>query len=199
MVELTRVCVYCGSSPGADPRYADVARELGAQLVARGIGLVYGGGSVGLMGVVADAVLDGGGEVIGVIPEALDRREIAHGGLADLRVVSSMHERKALMSSLADAFVLLPGGFGSLDEFVEALTWNQLGIHAKPCGIVNVAGYYDPLVGWIDHAVERRFVRVEHRTTLVVDEDPAGVLDALAATTIEYRAKWIDRERPVTP
>ena len=199
MVELRRVCVFCGASPGDDPQFADVARALGHELVARGIGLVFGGGSVGLMGVVADAVLDAGGEAIGVIPEALDRREIAHRGLVDLRVVGSMHERKAAMASLSDSFVLLPGGFGSLDEFVEALTWNQLGIHAKPCGIVNVGGYYDLLVAWIDAAVERRFVRAEHRAALTVDGDIARVLDGLAAATVEYTAKWIDPERTVTP
>ncbi|HEX5614092.1 MAG TPA: TIGR00730 family Rossman fold protein [Acidimicrobiia bacterium] len=196
---MRRVCVFCGSSPGDDPRFVAVARELGRELATRGIGLVFGGGSVGLMGVVADAALAAGGEVVGVIPEALDRREVAHRGLPDLRVVGSMHERKALMAELSDAFVLLPGGFGSLDEFVEALTWNQLGIHAKPCGIVNVGGYYALLLAWIDAAVERRFVRAEHRDALVVADDPGRVLDGLAATTITYAAKWIDRDAPLTP
>ena len=176
---MTRICVFCGSNPGVRPTYAEAARKVGAALARRKIGLVYGGGSVGLMGAVADAALAGGGEVIGVIPGTLVARELAHSGLADLRVVGSMHERKALMAELSDAFLTLPGAFGTLDETCEMLTWNQLGIHEKPCGILDVDGYYGPLLRFLDRAVEEGFLGAETRALLVRDDEPERLLARL--------------------
>jgi uncharacterized protein (TIGR00730 family) len=195
MTALRRVCVFSGSSFGAREAYADAARALGAALVARGIGLVYGGGSVGLMGVVADAVLAVGGEVIGVIPRALATKEIAHQGLADLRIVPSMRERKALMAELADGFVALPGGFGTFDELFEAITWAQLGLHEKPIAVLDVAGYFAPFLMLLDRATEERFVRPEHRALVISDADPARVLERLAAfRPVAGRTKWIGKD-----
>jgi hypothetical protein len=168
---------------------------MGAILARRGLGLVYGGGRVGLMGMVADAVVAAGGEVIGVIPEALAKKEIAHFGLADLRVVGSIHERKALMSDLADAFIALPGGFGTMDEFCEALTWAQLGLHHKPLGLLNVAGFYDPLLAFFDHAVERHFIRPAHRQLILSETDSGRLLDLLAQSHPPALHKWIDRDQ----
>ena len=190
-MELRNVCVYCGSSAGRDPAYAEAARALGRALVARGLGLVYGGASVGVMGAVADAVLDLGGRAVGVIPEALVRKEIAHGGLTELVVTSSMHERKTRMAELSDAFVALPGGIGTLEEIFEVWTWGQLGLHAKPFGFLNVAGYWDGLVSFLDHAVRERFVREPHRAMLVVSEDPEELLDRFAAWRAPEVPKWI--------
>jgi uncharacterized protein (TIGR00730 family) len=191
------VCVFSGSSPGANPVYAATARRLGEELAGRGIRLVYGGASVGLMGAVADAALAGGGEVVGVIPRQLVDREVAHGGLSDLRVTGSMHERKALMADLSDGFVALPGGFGTLEEFAEVLTWSQLGLQRKPCGLLNVAGFYTPLLRFLDHATAERFVRVEHRDLVLAETDPAGLLDALASWDPPGVGKWLDRtDRP---
>lgn len=181
MSEIRRVCVYCGSRPGLRPSYAHAARQLGARLAAEGVGLVTGGGSVGLMGVVADAVLDAGGEAIGVIPRALADREVGHDGLTRLHVTETMHERKAAMATLADAFVALPGGLGTLEEIAEALTWAGLGIHAKPCALLDVDGYYAPLVGWLDHAVDQGFVSAEARAGLVVATDADVLVDRLLA------------------
>lgn len=192
MRELKRVCVFCGSSPGARPAYAEAARAMGRALAERGIGLVYGGGKVGLMGVVADAVLKAGGEVVGVIPEALLAREVGHGGVTELRVVRSMHERKATMADLSDAFVALPGGFGTWEEYCEVLTWAQLGIHPKPCGILNVAGYYDPLLALVDHAVSEGFVRPGHRTLVLQATDPAEMLDLLRDFRPPPTIPWIE-------
>ncbi len=177
---MKRVCVFCGSRDGTRDQYVGSARQMGQALARRGIGLVYGGGGVGLMGILADAALSAGGDVVGVIPEALMAREVAHQGLTDLRVVASMHDRKALMAELADAFVALPGGFGTLEEFCEALTWAQLGIHRKPCGLLNVEGFFDPLLSFFDHAVHERFVSPDHRSLVVVEEDPERLLDALS-------------------
>lgn len=177
---MKRVCVFCGSRDGTRDQYVGSARGMGQALARRGIGLVYGGGGIGLMGILADAALSAGGDVIGVIPEALVAREVAHQGLGDLRVVASMHERKALMAELSDAFVALPGGFGTLEEFCEALTWAQLGIHRKPCGLLNVEGFFDPLLSLFDHAVRERFVSPDHRSLVVVEEDPERLLDALS-------------------
>jgi len=177
---LSRVCVFCGSSEGARPAYAEAARRLGAELVARKIGLVYGGCAVGLMGVLADTVLGLGGEVVGVIPEPLVTRELAHTGLTELRVVASMHERKATMASLADGFITLPGGLGTLDEMFEILTWAQLGIHTKPVGVLNVDGYWDGLGRLLGHAVEERFVRPEYAALLLFADSPAELLDRLS-------------------
>ena len=179
MSNLRRVCVYCGSRPGRRAAYADAAHRLGGLLAEAGIGLVTGGGKVGLMGVIADAVLDAGGEAVGVIPKALLDREVGHEGLTELYVVRTMHERKAAMADLADAFVALPGGLGTLEEIAEALTWAQLGIHAKPCGILDVDGYFSPLVRFLDHAVEQGFVHHEHRAAIVVASEPEALLDGL--------------------
>lgn len=177
---MRRICVFCGSSGGTDPRHVEAARALGAELASRGLGLVYGGASVGLMGALADAVLDKGGHVTGVLPSALAARELAHPSLQDLRVVSTMHERKAMMADLADAFIALPGGMGTLDETFEILTWAQLGMHTKPVGLLDVAGYYGPLLTFLDHALAHGFVRAEHRALLDVAGDPAVLLDRLA-------------------
>lgn len=180
MTVLRRVAVFCGSRHGAEPAYRRAAEELGGLLVRRELGLVYGGGNVGLMGVLADAVMAGGGEVIGVIPEQLRAREVAHRGVTELLVVGSMHERKERIYRLADAVVALPGGIGTFEELFEALTWNQLGIHRKPCGLLNVAGYYDPLVAMIERAGEKQFVPRVHQL-LAVASDAARLLDELAA------------------
>ncbi|HYE91651.1 MAG TPA: TIGR00730 family Rossman fold protein [Terriglobales bacterium] len=180
---MTRVCVFCGSSAGVDPAYAAAARLLGGELVRRRIGLVYGGGSVGLMGTLADAVLAGGGEVIGVIPQPLAARELAHAGVADMRIVASMHERKATMEALADGFIALPGGLGTLEETLEILTWAQLGIHRKPVGVLNVEGYYDGLLRLLGHAVREGFVRAEYFALLLFGDTPAELLDRFAAWT----------------
>ena len=178
---MTRVCVFCGSNAGTRPAYTEAARALGAELVNRGLGLVYGGASVGLMGVLADTVLAGGGEVIGVIPRPLGSREVAHTGLSDLRVVGSMHERKATMESLADGFISLPGGLGTLEETLEILTWAYLGIHRKPVGVLNVAGYYDGLLRLLTHAMREGFVRPEYFGLLLFADTPAELLDRFAA------------------
>jgi uncharacterized protein (TIGR00730 family) len=192
MPQLTSVAVYCGSNPGLDPAYAEAAASLGQTLAGRGIRLVYGGGQVGLMGVVADAVTSGGGDSYGVITEALEAKEIAHPGLTALRVVSTMHERKQAMADAADAFIMLPGGYGTFDEFFEVVTWTQLGIHAKPCGILDVAGFFDPLRTLLDGAVTAGFVRPAHRDMVLIDEDPARLLDRLAAWTPVTVEKWLD-------
>ena len=176
---LRRVCVFCGSSRGVRPEHHAAAEEVAILLAERGIDIVFGGGCVGLMGVVADTALAHGGHVIGVIPSALVAREIAHRGLPDLRIVSSMHERKALMAELSDAFLALPGGFGTFEEFCEAVTWTQLGLHRKACGLLNVAGYYDPLVALFDRAVADGFVRPETRRIVAVEADPAVLIRRL--------------------
>lgn len=180
---MQRVCVFCGSGAGARSVYEIAARRLGVALAKRGLGLVYGGASVGSMGVLADAVLNRGGHVTGVIPTLLVNREIAHRGLQDLRVVATMHERKALMADLADAFVVLPGGMGTLDETCEILTWAQLGLHAKPCGLLDVDGYFQPLIAFLDHSVTEGFLQPEHRGLLIVDDDPDRLLDRLVSGT----------------
>jgi uncharacterized protein (TIGR00730 family) len=192
---MRRICVYAGSNPGTHPAYAGSARALAQELAGRGIGLVYGGGKVGLMGVIADAVLAAGGEAIGVMPQALIDREIGHPALTELKVVSSMHERKALMAELADAFVALPGGIGTLEELIEVYTWSQLGIHDKACGVLNVRGFYDGLATFLDHAVSEGFLRPQHRAVLSVAEDPASLLDALAAYEPPRVAKWLELDQ----
>ncbi|HYH88924.1 MAG TPA: TIGR00730 family Rossman fold protein [Solirubrobacteraceae bacterium] len=190
---MKRVCVFSGSSPGADIAYRAAATDLGHGLADRGIELVYGGAHVGLMGVLADAALEGGGRVTGVIPQSLVEREIAHPGLSDLRIVNSMHERKAVMAELADAFVALPGGVGTLEELFEVYTWNQLGLHAKPLGLFNVRGYFDGLARFLDHAVEERFVTRAHRAMLLVSEHLGELLDGLAGWEAPTQPKWIDK------
>jgi uncharacterized protein (TIGR00730 family) len=192
---MRRLCVFCGSSPGARPAYGEAAEELGRLLVERDIGLVYGGGAVGLMGRLADAVLEAGGEPIGVLPEALVAKEIGHPGLSDLRVVGSMHERKALMADLADGFVALPGGLGTVEELFEVYTWAQLGLHRKPCALLDVEGYYEGIARFLGHAVEERFLREDHRAMLIVEREPRTLLERLRRFEPEaVQPKWIDRE-----
>ena len=188
---MKRVCVFCGSSVGNRSTYRDAAVAMGTVLAAKGIGLVYGGGNVGLMGVVADAVLAGGGDVIGVIPQSLADREVAHLGVTDLRVVDSMHTRKAMMADLADAFIAMPGGVGTFEEFFEAVTWTQLGVHRKPCGLLNAGGFYTPLEAFIDQAVTEGFIKPVHRSIVVCDDDPARLLDKLANVKLPDVPKWI--------
>jgi uncharacterized protein (TIGR00730 family) len=190
---LTSVAVYCGSNLGDDPVYAQSAAALGRIMAGRGIHLVYGGGDVGLMGKVSGAVLEYGGEAHGVITESLVAREIKSEGLTSLRVVETMHERKAVMADAADAFIMLPGGFGTFDEFFEVLTWTQLGIHAKPCGILDVAGFFAPLRAMIDSAVTAGFVHPAHRDMVIVDDEPARLLDRLGAWAPVAVSKWLDR------
>lgn len=190
-----RICVFTGSSPGALPEYKAAAEAFGAELVARGYGLVYGGGKVGLMGAVADAVLSKGGHAVGVIPKALMGKEIAHQGLDELEIVSSMHERKHRMAELANAFVAMPGGMGTLEELAEVLTWAQLGIHAKPCGLLNVAGYYDALLAHLDRGVAHRFVRAEHRSIVLVASSPDELIDHLESYEPIHVGKWMDRSQ----
>jgi uncharacterized protein (TIGR00730 family) len=191
---MRRVCVYAGSNHGTDPVYGDGARALAATLAERGIGLVYGGGNVGLMGVLADTAMAAGGEVIGVMPRALVEHEIGHRGITELRTVESMHERKALMADLSDAFVAVPGGIGTLEELIEVYTWTQLGFHRKGCGVLNVNGYYDALAAFLDHAVGEGFLAPEHRGVLTVASDPAELLDRLAAFEPPTTGKWLERK-----
>lgn len=188
---MKSICVFCGSRSGNNPAYTEAAEALGRTLARNGITLVYGGGHVGLMGVVADAALEAGGEVVGVMPKALVEREISHDTLTKLHVVGSMHERKALMAELSEGFIALPGGAGTLEEFFEVLTWAQLGEHQKPCGLLNVAGYYDPLLTVFDHMVERGFVSPEHRKLVLVETGPAAMLDAFACYSPPTYIKWI--------
>ena len=190
---MKRLCVFCGSSHGANPAYAEAAVTLGTLLARRGIGLVYGGGNVGLMGVIADAALAAGGEVIGVIPKSLADREVAHHGVTDLRVVDSMHTRKAMMADLSDAFIAMPGGVGTFEEFFEAITWTQLGLHRKACGLLNVAGFYTPLALFIDQAVSEGFIKPVHRAAIVVDDNPERLLDTLSTIDLPDAPKWISR------
>jgi uncharacterized protein (TIGR00730 family) len=191
---MKRLCVFCGSSHGANPAYAEAAVTLGTLLAKRGIGLVYGGGNVGLMGVIADAALAAGGEVIGVIPKSLADREVAHHGVTELRVVDSMHTRKAMMADLSDAFIAMPGGVGTFEEFFEAITWTQLGLHRKACGLLNVAGFYTPLALFIDQAVSDGFIKPEHRAAIVVDDDAERLLNTLTTIEIPDLPKWIRRQ-----
>jgi uncharacterized protein (TIGR00730 family) len=187
--------VYAGSHEGGRPRYREVAVELAQTLAAEDIAIVYGGGAVGLMGALADAAIDAGGTVTGVIPRTLLEREIAHAGLEDLRLVASMHERKALMADLADAFIALPGGYGTLEELIEALTWTQLGLHMKPCGILNVDGYYDKLIAFLDNAVSEGFLAQRDRDLLMVAERPAELIARLRAFEAPpAAARWLDRD-----
>lgn len=176
---MNRICVFSGSSAGVLEEYARAAASLGRELARRGIGVVYGGASIGLMGCVADAALEEGGEVIGIIPEALMIKEVVHSNLTDLRVVDSMHERKALMESLSDGFIALPGGYGTLEEIAEMITWLQLGFHTKPCGLLDVGGYYSHLIRFLDHAVDQGFLKKKHRDKLLVADTVEGMVRAL--------------------
>jgi uncharacterized protein (TIGR00730 family) len=191
---MRRVCVFCGSNPGLRPAYVEAAKEMGRSLARRGIGMVYGGGRVGLMGAVADSALAAGGSVIGIIPESLLEKEVAHGRLTELRVVASMHERKAMMADLSDAFIAMPGGYGTFEEFCEVLTWSQLGIHQKPCGLLNVEGYYDKLLALFDHAVAEGFVHAVHRSLVVEATEPDVLLEILENYRWPKVEKWIERE-----
>jgi len=192
---MRRLCIFCGSSPGRNGAYTDAAKRLAQAMAGRGIGLVYGGGSVGVMGAVADAMAAAGGEVIGVIPEFLQRREVAHEGVSDLRVVATMHERKALMADLSDGFVALPGGIGTMEEFFEVWTWTQLGAHAKPCALLNVEGYFDKLLGFLDHMVEERFLAPTHRGIVFVEQEPETLLDRIGQFAAPDTDKWLDRNK----
>jgi uncharacterized protein (TIGR00730 family) len=195
---VQRVCVFCGASSGARAAYADAARAFGVAAARRGLGVVYGGGRVGLMGALAEGALGAGGEVIGVIPQELVDRELAHGGLSELRVVGSLHERKAMMAELADGFAALPGGFGTLDELLEQLTWSQLGLHSKPVGLLDVADYWHPLIALARHATEEGFVREADLASIAVAADADALLDRLAAMTRETRPrpKWAKPPEP---
>jgi uncharacterized protein (TIGR00730 family) len=186
-----RLCIYCGSNPGRDPAYVEAASQLGRHLAEAGIGLVYGGASVGLMGAVADAALHAGGSVIGVMPRALWEKEIGHRGLPDLRLVDSMHQRKSLMAELADGFVALPGGAGTLEELFEVWTWAQLGHHDKPCALLNINGYYDRLTAFLDHMVEESFVKPPHRDMLIVEREVPALLSAIHGYQAPQVSKWI--------
>ena len=192
---MKRIGLFCGSNAGAAPAYTRAARELAATLTEAGLGLVYGGGNIGLMGAAADEMLVRGSEVIGVIPKALVARELAHPGLTQLHVVPSMHERKALMAELSDGFVALPGGFGTFDELCEILTWAQLGLHRKPCGLLNVAGFFDPFLAQVEHAVRDQFIRPEHQALLLVEADPRRLLERMSGFRAPAAHKWIDRDQ----
>jgi uncharacterized protein (TIGR00730 family) len=192
---MRRILVFCGSSPGRLPAYVEAATALGGELASRRLGLVYGGAQIGIMGAVADAVLAGGGEVIGVIPRVLVDKEVAHPGLTDLRIVETMHQRKALMESLADGVIALPGGFGTLEELFELLTWAQLGIHSKPVAMLEVAGYWDQLLAFVDHMVSERFLRPEQRDSLLVGDSPAELLARMAQYKPLSLDKWLDRSQ----
>ena len=188
------LCVFCGSAVGARPAYTEAAQRLGALMVERGIGLVYGGGNIGLMGVVADAVMSAGGSVTGVIPRNLLAREIGHAGITDLRVVDTMHQRKALMADLSAGFVALPGGYGTFEEFFEVVTWTQLGLHRKGCGLLNLDGYYDPFVAMLDRAVKDGFIKPENRSLVLDDTSPARLLDRVLKFSPPATEQWLDRK-----
>ncbi|MEY4565713.1 MAG: hypothetical protein RLY14_683 [Planctomycetota bacterium] len=192
---MKSVCVFCGSSSGSKAIYREVAAAMGQAIAKRGMRLIYGAGNIGLMGIVADAAIKAGGEVIGVIPQFLVDKEVAHFGLTEMIIVNSMHERKARMADLADAFVALPGGFGTFEELCEVLTWSQLGLHNKPCGILNVANYYDPLLALFDHAVTERFLRSEYRSLVVSATDVEDMLKELESYRHESLQKWMDRDK----
>lgn len=191
---LSAICVYCGSSSGDAPAYEELAISLGRELVRRDIGLVYGGGEVGLMGSIADAVLDAGGTVTGIIPTKLFSREVAHRGVTELIEVSSMHERKTAMFDAADAFIALPGGLGTLEELAEVATWAQIGVHDKPIGVLDVAGYWEPLFAWLDGAVAAGFVKAANTALFVRDTDPVALVDRLATHHVPAVPKWLDRD-----
>ena len=190
-----QICVFTGSRVGARADYSDAARELARVLVQRGYGLVYGGGNVGLMGVVADTVLGHRGQVIGVIPEAFVEKEVAHRGLSDLRIVKSMHERKAMMADLADGFIAIPNGIGTMEEFFEVLSWAQLGLHGKPCGLLNVDGYYQRLIEFLDHVVEQDFLKPKHRALLMVEQQPSKLLDRFEEFIATHATRRFDRSK----
>ena len=192
MSDIRRLAIFCGSNPGARPEYKAVTRSFGNALCERGIEVVYGGSSVGLMAVLADTMLEAGGGITGVIPRMLVDREVANTALSDLRIVESMHERKSLMAELADGFVALPGGIGTLEEFFEIWTWAQLGMHEKPCGLLNVAGYFNPLLSFLDRAVDEGFVRQVHREMVIVESDPEALIDKFSEYDPPRVVKWLN-------
>ena len=191
---IKNICVYCGSSLGKSPEYANAARALAKELLARNMGLVYGGASVGIMGEIADTVLAGGGSVTGVIPQSLVDKEVSHDGLTELKAVGSMHERKAIMMEISDGFVALPGGLGTIEELFEVLTWSQLGFHKKPCGLLNIKHYYDSLSVFLDHAVDEQFVKPIHHQMLMIENDPSKLLNAMSDYHPPEGDKWLGRD-----
>lgn len=193
-MKINNICVYCGSSPGKNPAYLQAAKSLAESLCDRGIGLVYGGAAIGVMGTVADAVLEGGGKAVGVIPKSLAVKEVAHDGLTDLHVVASMHERKAMMAELADGFIALPGGWGTFEEIFEILTWAQLGFHDKPCGLLNVDGYYGKLIEFLENAFEQQFVNDLCRPMLMESRRPDELLDLFASYKAPKVRKWVGED-----
>jgi uncharacterized protein (TIGR00730 family) len=195
MPAIQNLCVFCGANFGTRPEYKKAAQALGRMLAEKSIRLVYGAGNVGLMGVLADSCLAAGGKVIGVIPDSLVRHEVAHLGLTELRIVNSMHERKAMMADLSDAFMALPGGLGTFEEMFEVWTWAQLGIHQKPLGLLNIAGYYDPLIAMVHHGMNEGFLKQKHMDTLLVDNDPARLLESLSTFHTEFAPKWLERDQ----
>jgi len=190
---MKSVCVYCGSNSGRQEAYSNAARELAKSLVNRNIRLVYGGGSIGLMGLLADTVVQFGGQAVGVIPEALVRKEVAHNNLTELHVTQSMHERKNLMAELSDGFIALPGGIGTLEELFEIWTWAQLGIHRKPCGLLNVEGYFNSMISFLDHAVLEQFVKQNHRSILIVEQNPEALLNRFADYKPPPIQQWVEK------
>ncbi len=191
---MNSVCVYCGSNLGGPPVYRQVAEALGRELAGRGLRLIYGGGNIGLMGALANAALAAGGEVVGVIPDDLLRKEVGHRGVTELHVVGSMHQRKQMMADLSDGFIALPGGLGTLEELFEALTWSQLSLHIKPCGLLNVDGFFDALLAYLDHARDQRFIKPVHRALLLEESDPAALLERMLTYESTHDDKWIERE-----
>lgn len=193
-MKIKNICVYCGSSPGKNPAYSDAATSLAIALCNRGIGLVYGGGAIGVMGVIADAVLEAGGQAIGVIPKSLAVKEVAHDNLSELHVVASMHDRKAMMADLADGFIALPGGWGTLEEIFEMLTWAQLGFHDKPCGLLNIEGYYNGLIDFLENSFEQQFVSELYRPMLMKAQEPLALLDQFATYQAPKVRKWVGED-----
>ncbi|ODS33128.1 MAG: hypothetical protein SCARUB_01752 [Candidatus Scalindua rubra] len=191
---MKRLCVYCGSNSGGQPDYAIAARQLAHAMISKNYGLVYGGASVGIMGEIADTFLEEGGEVIGIIPKGLFVKEVAHTGLTELREVNSMHERKSLMAELSDGFIALPGGFGTIEEFLEIITWSQLGMHQKPCGLLNVCHYYDKIIEFLNHAVSEHFIKKIHRSMVLIEECPDALLEKFETYKAPEVAKWIDQK-----
>ncbi len=189
---MKSICVFCGSSPGSRSEYLEAARDLGAALVQQGINLVYGGGNVGIMGAIAESVFNSGGKVTGVIPRHLAEKEVAYTELSDLRIVDSMHQRKALMEQLSDGFIAMPGGLGTIEEFFEVWTWTQLNMHQKPCGLLNICGYFDQLLNFLDHTVEEQFVQADHRHMIIVEENSHKLIDHFRSYTPKVidKAKW---------
>ncbi len=194
-MSIHSICIFCGSNTGKDGIYAEATRAMVRAIAAAGMKIVFGGGKIGLMGVVAETALESGAYVIGVTPRRLLEHEVVHEGLSELHVAESMHERKVAMSIMSDAFVVLPGGMGTYDELFEVLTLNQIGVQHKPCGVLNVAGFYNPLLAFIDHAVDEHFVRVEHRDMIVVDDDPVRLLQRIMVWTMPGVSKWMDRKK----